>query len=61
MWGRYRGLHRADGYKAIVDSNAGKLFSIVSKDYKLITREAAIGRIEVFFLSSALEMLAMRT
>ena len=32
MWGYYRDFHNADRYKAIVDWNSGKLFSIVSKD-----------------------------
>jgi len=46
MWGYHRDLHQADKYKAIVDSNTDKLFSIVSNDYKLIRHEEAIERIE---------------
>ena len=46
MWGYYRDLHQADKYKAIVDSDTGKVFSIVSNDYKLIRHEEAIERIE---------------
>ena len=46
MWGYYRDLHQADRYKAIVDSDTGKVFSIVSNDYKLIRHEEAIERIE---------------
>ena len=45
-WGYGRNLHQTDRYKAIVDPNAGKLFSIVSEDYRLIRHEEAIKRIE---------------
>ena len=45
-WGYGRNLHQADRYKAVVDPNAGKLFSIVSEDYRLIRHEEAIKRIE---------------
>lgn len=45
-WGYYRDLHDANRYKAIVDRDTGKLFSIVSKDYKLIRHEEAIDEIE---------------
>ncbi|MBC8460561.1 MAG: DUF932 domain-containing protein [Deltaproteobacteria bacterium] len=45
-WGYYRDLHDADRYKAIVDRDTGKLFSIVSKDYKLIRHEQAIDELE---------------
>jgi len=46
MWGYYRDLHQADRYKAIVDSNTGKVFSIVSRDYRLIRHEEAVEQIE---------------
>jgi len=36
----------ADKHKAIVNPETGKLFSIVSKDYKLIRHEQAIKRVE---------------
>ncbi|MCJ7595853.1 MAG: DUF945 domain-containing protein [Desulfobacterales bacterium] len=45
-WGYYRDLHDADRYKALVDRDTGKLFSIVSKDYKVIRHEQAIDEIE---------------
>jgi len=45
-WGDQNKLHAAEGYKAIVDSDTGKVFSIVSKDYKIITHERAIEQIE---------------
>lgn len=45
-WGHYRDLHAADRYKAIVDRDSGKLFSIVSKDYRVIRHERAIDEIE---------------
>ena len=46
MWGYYRDLHQADGYKALVDADTGKVFSIVSEDYKLIRHEQAIEQVE---------------
>jgi len=46
MWGYFRDLHQADKYKAIVDFDTGKVFSIVSRDYKLIRHEEAIEQIE---------------
>jgi len=46
MWGYYREFHDAQGYKAIVDRDSGKLFSIVSKDYRLIRHEQAIDELE---------------
>jgi len=46
MWGYNRELHQAHKHKAIVDANTGKLFSIVSKDYRLIRHEQAIDQIE---------------
>ncbi len=44
-WGEIN-LQRADKYKAIVNSEIGKVFSIVSQDYKLIRHEDAIQQIE---------------
>lgn len=44
-WGKIN-LKRADQYKAIVNPDTGKVFSIVSKDYKLIRHEDAIQQIE---------------
>ena len=46
MWGYHRELHQTGKYKAIVDADTGKLFSIVSKDYKLIRHEEAIEKVE---------------
>ena len=46
MWGYHRGLHQAANYKAIVNPQTGKLFSIVSKDYRLIRHEEAIEEVE---------------
>jgi hypothetical protein len=44
-WGEMN-LQRADKYKAIVNPKIDKVYSIVSKDYKLIRHEDAIQRIE---------------
>jgi len=44
-WGEIN-LQRADKYKAIVNPETGKVYSIVSKDYKLIRHEDAVQRIE---------------
>ena len=44
-WGEMN-LKRADKFKAIVNPNTGKVFSIVSKDYKLIRHDDAIQQIE---------------
>ena len=46
MWGYHKEMHQAHKHKAIVDFNTGKLFSIVSKDYRLIRHEQAIDEIE---------------
>ena len=46
MWGYSRNLHKTDRFKALVDFNTGKLFSIVSKDYKIIRHEEAIEQVE---------------
>ena len=43
-WGDIN-LQRADNHKAIVNSETGKVFSIVSKDYRLIRHEDAILRV----------------
>lgn len=45
-WGYFRDFHSADRHKAIVDQDTGKLFSIVSQDYKLVRHEQAIDQIE---------------
>ena len=44
-WGEIN-LQRADKFKAIVNPEIGKVYSIVSKDYKLIRHEDAAQRIE---------------
>ena len=44
-WGEIN-LQRADKYKAIVNPEIGKVYSIVSKDYKLIRHEDAVQQIE---------------
>ena len=46
LWGNHGRIRPADRYKAIVDFNTGKLFSIVSRDYKLIRHEEAIDEVE---------------
>lgn len=46
MWGYSNEPHKANRHKAIVDAITGKLFSIVSNDYRLIRHEEAIGLIE---------------
>jgi len=46
VWGPQDKLQTAEGYKAIVDSNTGKVFSIVSQDYRIISHEQAIEQIE---------------
>jgi hypothetical protein len=44
-WGR-GGRQEAAQYKALVDLETGKLFSIVSKNYRLIKHQDAIGQVE---------------
>ena len=44
FWGKTN--QRASNYKAIVNPESGKVYSIVSKDYKLIRHEDAVQRIE---------------
>ena len=45
-WGPPGNTRNAGRYKAIVDANTGKLFSIVSKGYQLIRHEEAIKKVE---------------
>jgi hypothetical protein len=45
-WEGTERLHPAHNYKALVDAKTGKLFSIVSKKYKVIHHESAIDAIE---------------
>jgi len=47
-WGKDGKLLRAKDHKAIVDLNTGKVFSIVSNDYRLIRHEQAIEKVERF-------------
>jgi hypothetical protein len=44
-WGEIN-IQRASNYKAIVNPETGKVYSIVSQDYKLIRHEDAVQRIE---------------
>jgi hypothetical protein len=46
LWTEEGKVHDAKKYKAIVDEKTGKLFSIVTKEYKLIRHEEAIEVIE---------------
>ena len=46
MWGYHRDLHQSDRYKAIVNADTGKLYAIVSRDYRLIRHEQAIDEAE---------------
>jgi len=52
-WGPQNKLQTAEGYKAIVDSDTGKVFSIVSNDYKIITHQRAIEQIESIIAKNA--------
>ncbi|UCF85475.1 MAG: DUF932 domain-containing protein [Desulfobacteraceae bacterium] len=45
-WEGTERFHSAHNYKALVDANTGKLFSIVSKNYKVIRHESAIDVVE---------------
>jgi hypothetical protein len=45
-WGGDKNTRHADNHKAIVDLDTGKLFSIVSRDYRLIRHEEAITEVE---------------
>jgi hypothetical protein len=44
--GDHRKTQAVDEYKALVDSRTGRVFSIATLAYKLITHEAAIERVE---------------
>ncbi len=48
-WGEIN-LLRADHFKAIVNPGTGKVFSIVSKDYKLIRHEQAVEQLEAIII-----------
>jgi len=52
-WGSQNKSQTAEGYKAIVDADTGKVFSIVSKDYKIITHQQAIEQIESIISKNA--------
>ena len=45
-WEGTERLHPAHNYKALVNAKTGKLFSIVSKKYKVIRHESAIDVVE---------------
>jgi len=45
-WGLAKEIRPADDHKAIVDLDTGKLFSIVSKGYRIIRHEEAIAQVE---------------
>lgn len=47
-WGKDGRLQMAKDHKAIVDLRTGKVFSIVSNDYRLIRHEQAIEKVERF-------------
>lgn len=54
FWGpRNNKSQPAEGYKAIVDADTGKVFSIVSNDYKIITHQQAIERIKSIIAKNA--------
>ena len=62
MWGYFRDLHDADRHKAIVEQDTGKLFSIVSKDYKVIRHEQAIDELEdILYGSEDLGAFSVKT
>jgi hypothetical protein len=46
LWGHGDRLKRAKRHKAIVDERSGKVFAIVSQDYRVIPHETAIGTVE---------------
>jgi len=46
MWGYYRNMHDAADYKALVDDDTGKVFSLVSRSYQVIRHEEAIDQVE---------------
>lgn len=45
-WANSGNIYQAGNHKAIVDLKAGKVFAVVSKDYKLIRHEEAIDVVE---------------
>ena len=45
-WGEQKNPRTAKNFKAIVDMKTGKVFSIVSEDYRLIRHEEAITQVE---------------
>jgi hypothetical protein len=45
-WGKGQKTRLAVNHKAVVDLDTGKLFSIVSKDYRVILHEEAIAEVE---------------
>jgi len=49
-WGDHKA--HADGFKALVNPDTGQVFSIVSKDYRLIRHEEAVSRLEDVIQSS---------
>lgn len=62
MWSGKGTVHDAKKHKAIVDEKTGKLFSIVSKDYRVIRHEAAIGMLEeAIYQVEALRKYNVRT
>ena len=46
MWGYDKDFHELNKHKAIINFDTGKLFSIMSNDYRLIRHEEAIEQIE---------------
>jgi len=53
LWGYHQDLRQADKYKAIVDFDTGKLFSVVSQDYRLIRHETAIAKVEEALIATS--------
>ena len=43
-WGTHKAP--ANGFKALVNPDTGQVFSIVSKDYRLIRHEEAVSKLE---------------
>jgi hypothetical protein len=46
IWGKEKDTRLAENHKAIVNLNSGKLYSIVSKDYRVIRHEEVIKEVE---------------
>lgn len=42
LWGQEKNIYKAEHYKALVDSQTGNVFSVVTTDYKVIRHEDAI-------------------